>query len=234
VAPARPHRVAFLIATLVLVLIALGVAALVASSDPIPRPIPRGASEEVNAWVRLAEKHLSEGALEETEAEATKALEADPSNEPAWYARARARLRRGELRQALGDFDCLCTGSKWWTPRAEHFLGRATTYHQLGNYDAAIEDDSRVIDEDPSSVAAWLDRGSCRLAKNDAQGALNDFWRAVELDSKNVDAYRGRARANEALGEKGPARSDWKSVLERVPVSSEEALEARAAIDRLK
>ena len=66
-----------------------------------------------------------------------------------------------------------------------------------------------------------------------SQGAIGSFSQAIELDENCVNAYVARAKAYETLGEKGPARVDWRCVLELVRPMSGEADDARVALDRL-
>jgi tetratricopeptide (TPR) repeat protein/TolB-like protein len=59
---------------------------------------------------------------------------------------------------------------------------------------------SRAIELDNGLAAAYLARGATRNATADYKGAVEDFERALLLDARLDEAYRGLARAFERMG----------------------------------
>src|SRR5262245_37088165 len=58
-----------------------------------------------------------------------------------------------------------------------------------------VEDDSKEPDIAPRGAEEYLARGKARLAKDDTQGAIADFTKAIELDQQSFDAYFQRVIA---------------------------------------
>ena len=56
----------------------------------------------------------------------------------------------------------------------------------------------------------YYQRGQAFLALKRYNKAVDDYSEAIRLDSKYVDAYEGRGKAHEAIGELGEAEADFK------------------------
>ena len=72
-----------------------------------------------------------------------------------------------------------------------------------------------VIERMPGDSAAWSNRGNVRLALGDAEGAISDQSRALELEPDAVDPHLNRGIAEEALGRWQEAAEDYHWILER-------------------
>ena len=70
---------------------------------------------------------------------------------------------------------------------ASAYAERATAYFGLGQYQKAIDDDTRAIDNDPRSAKAFNDRAVAYAALGDFNGAMSDLQHAQLLDSDNPD-----------------------------------------------
>jgi Tfp pilus assembly protein PilF len=79
--------------------------------------------------------------------------------------------------------------------------------------------------------AAYLD-GLASLKRSDYDQAITEFSRAIEIDRKDVFAYRKRAFAHEKKGNRGAAVDDYKRAL---AVADDESLKGdiKAALKRL-
>jgi tetratricopeptide (TPR) repeat protein len=122
---------------------------------------------------------------------------------------------------------------------------------QKGDLEGAIADFSRAIELDPKYSQAYSARGSAKLWKNDPEmakvnyqryakskegdldGAIADFNRAVELDSKNVNAYLGRGIARRQKGDLEGAIADNDRAIELDP-KNDSAYNNRANIRAFK
>ena len=58
-------------------------------------------------------------------------------------------------------------------------------------------------------AAKYLDSGCDKDDKKDAQGAIEDYTKALEIYPKYAEAYANRGCTKEELGDKKGALSDW-------------------------
>jgi len=58
-----------------------------------------------------------------------------------------------------------------------------------GRYDAAIQGYTHALDLDSQNIALWVDRGACRHATGDLEGAEGDFRRALRLLPEHPTAH---------------------------------------------
>ena len=79
--------------------------------------------------------------------------------------------------------------------RAIHYLNRGRSYHELGEFDFAIEDFDRAIALVPDNSVAYNNRGTTYHELGEFSLAIADFDRAIALDPDNVSAYNNRASA---------------------------------------
>lgn len=78
---------------------------------------------------------------------------------------------------------------------SELYLRRGACYDNMGNYDLAILDYSKVIDEDIDyAPIAYCGRGVTKDVQKDYEGALEDYNKGLLLDETNLGLhmYRGR------------------------------------------
>lgn len=98
--------------------------------------------------------------------------------------------------------------------RATTFFNRALARQNRGDLGGALADYSKALDDDPSHLKAWVNRGSVFFALGDLEGAVADWTRAAELDPKCAAAYANRALALRQLGRLDDAIADYDRALE--------------------
>jgi tetratricopeptide (TPR) repeat protein len=86
---------------------------------------------------------------------------------------------------------------------------RAVDYIDRGDYDRAVVEYDRLIEEDPDNDYYLRQRAGAYLAKGGYDHAIRDFDRLVELDVKNADLYYNRGCARLAAGEISAALADF-------------------------
>jgi len=77
-------------------------------------------------------------------------------------------------------------------PEAQLFLIRGEVFEKLKNYEAAIEDYTRVIEMNPNLAEAHYSRGQARARAGDSKSACIDWKKAAELgheEAKGVIVY---------------------------------------------
>lgn len=72
---------------------------------------------------------------------------------------------------------------------------------QNGNYESALADFTKAIEEDPSYIKAYTHRGFVKGMLEDYKGGLEDYNMAIALDKDNGQAFYGRALARYDLGD---------------------------------
>jgi tetratricopeptide (TPR) repeat protein len=71
--------------------------------------------------------------------------------------------------------------------------------------------------QNPRSAKDFVKRGLTRFTKGDLDGAVNDYTRAIEMDSRLADAHLNRGKAKRAKGDLDGAISDYEKAIEIDP-----------------
>lgn len=72
---------------------------------------------------------------------------------------------------------------------------------KLGNYDAALEDLTKVLEEDPKNIAALMVRGEVNFMLGDYENSIKDYLAAKDAGCKKYDLYFGLYSAYTAKGD---------------------------------
>ena len=96
---------------------------------------------------------------------------------------------------------------------AGSYFNRAQLYFRNGDYDRAIADFSAFIRSNPSSVAAFNERGLSSERKGDYDRAISDYSEAIRLDRGSVLPYNNRGSVYEKKGELDKALADFREAL---------------------
>ena len=86
-------------------------------------------------------------------------------------------------------------------------LGTAL-YHD-NQYVSAADAFTDALVADPTSAAAWNNRGAARLRSGDVNRAIADYSRALELSPHDADVYYNRGNALVAAGQYQDAIADY-------------------------
>lgn len=105
-------------------------------------------------------------------------------------------------------------------PGLEKSFGRALAASREGRLEEALALWSEVLAASPKDAAAWSNRGNVRLMLGDAQGAIADQTKAMEIDPSQLDPHLNRGTAEEALGRWQEAAADYRWILARSPQES--------------
>jgi tetratricopeptide (TPR) repeat protein len=80
-------------------------------------------------------------------------------------------------------------------------LARDAFDAEEGEYDETIENYSKLIDDDPNSADAYVNRGDAYADKGEYDKAIADFSKVVELDPGNEDAIEQLKNVKGLIGE---------------------------------
>jgi eukaryotic-like serine/threonine-protein kinase len=129
--------------------------------------------------------------------------------------RAEVLFRLGRFKEVVDAFDRYLETGK---PLESVYRGRGLARAELGQYPGAIEDFTKAIELGPSSAVQAF-RGWTHLVVDAPKLALRDFELAIELDSKNGDAYNGKGIALARLGRHREALEEAALALRNGPSS---------------
>ncbi len=129
--------------------------------------------------------------------------------------RAETLFRLGRFEEVVQAFDRYLETGK---PLESVYRGRGLARAELGQYPGAIDDFTKALELHPTS-AVQAYRGWTYLVVDAPKLALRDFELAIELDSKNGDAYNGRGFAQARLGRHREALLDAALALRHGPPS---------------
>ncbi len=76
-------------------------------------------------------------------------------------------------------------------------------------FSTACQKGANSTTANPQSATDYYNRGVERQSKGDADGAIADYTKAIELDPKNVSAYNNRGNIREDKGDIRSAAADY-------------------------
>lgn len=86
---------------------------------------------------------------------------------------------------------------------------------QNQDYQGAIRDFNKLLQENPEFAAAYRSRGVVRSILGDTQGAIADYTQAIRLDTHDAIAYYNRGNARRKLKDTRGAITDYNQALNR-------------------
>ncbi len=117
----------------------------------------------------------------------------------------------GRIPEALYHFDCAIAQN---SVSLLAYRQRGAVHISAGNYLAAIQDMTLVIDADPTDIIAMNGRGFAFLRMGNLQQAIDDFNRALAIDPNFSRAYNNRGIAYETRGNFAEAIADYNMAAE--------------------
>jgi len=112
--------------------------------------------------------------------------------------------------------------SKWFKDGLELYQNR--------NYNDAILNIRKVIENDPQNAQAYYYIGMCYLMTQQFDDAIDNFTTSIKLDSKNPDAFNNRGIANGYVGNPDAAFDDFDRAILLDPNFSEAYLNRGTAL----
>jgi tetratricopeptide (TPR) repeat protein len=142
--------------------------------------------------VGLATVLRQTGRAAEAEPMLKKVIDASPGAVEAYKEMARVKIALGRSPEALADAN-LAAAMAETDPDAQALVievkvARALSDLGSGQTDLAVQDLTQLRDQNPGSAAVRLGLGRAQIARRDADAALAELQKAVELDPKNAEA----------------------------------------------
>lgn len=104
--------------------------------------------------------------------------------------------------------------------KAQATCERANAFFKEGEYLSAVQLYSRAIDQDPSTVSAYFNRGLTHLKLNEIGAAIDDFSQVLALDPENPSARYQRGMAYLRRDELTLAIEDFEMAISVMPKSA--------------
>jgi len=98
-------------------------------------------------------------------------------------------------------------------------MNRGLAYADLGQWEKAIDDYSRVLEIDPTYVETYDNRGVAYCNLNQWEKAIDDFSKAIKIDSNFLRAYYNRGIAYGKIGPMDKSIADYSRLIEIYPKS---------------
>lgn len=102
--------------------------------------------------------------------------------------------------------------------RISYYVGEGLGYQRSGNLGQATDSfDCVVLVIDPDYVPGYMLRGAVLAQQRLLEEAVDDYTRAIQLDSSLIEAYNNRGVLYMSLGEYDKAEADFAQTLEINP-----------------
>jgi tetratricopeptide (TPR) repeat protein len=164
----------------------------VAAAETAYRTALEDAQQKVAASVGLARVLRKTGRAGEAEPLLKAALEAAPGAVNAYKESARVKIALGRGAEAMGDAATAAALAEN-DPEAKQLaqevaVAKAEEYLRTNQPDLAIQDLTKIRDENPQLVAARVSLAKAHIAKRQADPAVTELREAVKLDANNAEA----------------------------------------------
>jgi len=153
------------------------------------------------AYYNRGNSYLKLGRFQEALEDFTRSLGLQPGDHLALTNRAATLIELGRPEEALRDYQAALESER--SGRYLSFTGNALEL--LRREEEALACYQAAIDEFPDESQGWIGRGELRLARGEAEAALEDFRRAVR-EGGALSTHLRVASALRALGETDDAR----------------------------
>lgn len=94
------------------------------------------------------------------------------------------------------------------------YILRAFIYYKLGDYQAAINDYSQLLEVKPNHLEALKQRAFTKIQVKDYEGAIADHTRRIKIDPSNAVAYFDRAYCQGLIDKNQLAIEDYTKAIE--------------------
>jgi tetratricopeptide (TPR) repeat protein len=134
----------------------------------------------------------------------------NPKSASAWYSRAVCWKHKGELNNAIKDFD---EAIRLDPKEAKAYGGRGVAKRALKDYTGAIADYDEALRLDPNSARAYYNRGIAKDSLKNYTSAITDYDEAIRLDSNYAGAYNNRGVTKLHIADWSAAKRDFEEAL---------------------
>jgi tetratricopeptide (TPR) repeat protein len=196
-----------------------GVADYTAALEVLPVDATDHTRKQFTYYCLRAAAHIELDEIEAAIADASRAIELEPTIEILYSNRADLQCQLGNYSKAIEDCDRALTLNP---DLAEARVNRGVALIKLGELDKAIEAFSEVLRQNANSFDAYMGRGLARHNKKDFDLAIVDFSAAARLRRDDKTPLYWRAKCWQAKGDNTKAEYDLKAMAEVENVKKEQ------------
>ncbi|MCU0391419.1 MAG: tetratricopeptide repeat protein [Thermoflexibacter sp.] len=143
------------------------------------------------ALKNLGDEYMTKKQYTEAIEKYTQSLSKDPLYEQAYLGRAYTFFITQRYREAITDYNKALTLPNMTQENVLQILfNRGTSLMNLGSYDIAVQDFSKIIQINPAFVAAYLNRAFCFIKSEQMENGKADYEKVLQLDPNNAIAIR--------------------------------------------
>jgi tetratricopeptide (TPR) repeat protein len=140
-----------------------------------------------------------------------KTLNREMEQDVDWSQKAMALWEDGKFKNPKKAVDYLSRAISDKQNTIEAYNNRGLAYHELKQYDNAIEDYSQAIKLDPAQVTAYNNRGNSYYERNEYQLALADFNQSLERKPDYAKAHLNRGLVYYQMDQTDQACKDFQN-----------------------
>ncbi len=166
---------------------------------------PKSASAYTNRALAYRQTNHNDLAL----ADFNRALESNPNHAPAYLGRANLLRGQGNYAEAMADLDQAIKLNPEGGQGAQAFHARGLIHQRQGDHVRAIADFDNAIDRDPFAAAPYQARAQSLMAQGKYPQAIEDLNAALNVDTKNAEAWANLGMAYEKSGNPIKARESY-------------------------
>ncbi len=137
------------------------------------------------------------------------ALQTNPNHAPAYIGRANLLRAQGNYSQAMSDLDQAIRLNPEGALGAQAFHARGLIHQRQGEQPQAITDFDNAIDRDPFVSAPYQARAQSLMAQGKYTAAIEDLNAALNVNTKNGEAWADLGVAYEKSGNPVKARESY-------------------------
>lgn len=145
----------------------------------------------------------------------TAVIAVDGKNGEAYFTRGSCHFNLNNFEEAVSDYGKAITLSRSKDPEAYFFRGNAQ--YQLNQFEEAIQDMTMAITLDPGYAEAFQQRAHAWIATGNADSALYDFGRSLEINPASVGAHYGLGNYFANLPDYDQALAHYSQAIELEP-----------------
>ncbi|HOU13909.1 MAG TPA: tetratricopeptide repeat protein [Anaerolineae bacterium] len=146
-----------------------------------------------------------------------KAIQQDPGNAKAYYARGHAYVASDNLTAAIHDFDKALDLFTDPCEQSNVCSDRGIAYARQGNLRAARADFDKAIELNPANHNAYNNRAHVYTFQGDFVKAIADYNKAAEMNPGFPDTYNNRGSTYKLQGDLAAALADFDKAIELAP-----------------
>ncbi len=161
--------------------------------------------------------YMEEGNNPEALAHINNAISLDANNYKAWYNKGVLLMRKGDAAGALSALNNAIRLKDY----SKALFTRALLYQQTGNYNAALPDIKRVLQQEPGNARAHYIYADCVEQQGNIEEALDAYTKAITLNDDEPLFYLRRGLIQAKLGRNKEGIRDMSHAIKQNPSYAE-------------